>query len=203
LAERLGVNITLIAQLPPAATLEPHGFDCEKSAAFAPVMVMPDPVILSAAFPVLDRVTDCAAEVVPDACDPKVREVGFNPTAGAVGGAVAVREKLAVEVSPLTAAVTAMLPDAVGVAVTCALPLPFVLATPELEKLAALPLKVTLTSGSGLPFASATRTTSGLAKAVPWTPVWPEPETAAMLAGGPRIVWVNFPLLGENVESPE
>jgi hypothetical protein len=40
-AERLGVNFTLITQLPPAATLVPHGLVCEKSVAFAPEILMP------------------------------------------------------------------------------------------------------------------------------------------------------------------
>jgi len=143
---------------------------------------MPDPVMLSAAFPVLDRLIDCAAEAVPDACGPKTREAGLSTATGAVE-AVAFNENLAVEVSPLTPAVTVRLPDAVGVAVTCASPALLVVAAPEFEKLAPLPLKVTVTPGRGLLFVSVTKTTSGLAKVVPWTLVWPEPETTAMLAG--------------------
>jgi len=93
-AERLGVNFTLITQLLPAATLVPHGLVCEKSAAFAPEIVMPVPVMLSAAFPVLDSVTGCAADCVPDACGAKVSEVGLRLAIGA--GAAMVIWKLPV-----------------------------------------------------------------------------------------------------------
>ena len=84
-AERLGVNLTLITQFDPAATLVPHGLVCEKSVAFAPVILMPVPVMLSAALPVLESVTVCAAEAVPDGCAAKVRELGFKLTTGAAG----------------------------------------------------------------------------------------------------------------------
>jgi len=145
-------------------------------------MLTPDPVMLSEAFPILDRVMDCAAEAVPDACDPKMREAGLNTATGS-GGAVPVKENLAVVASPLAAAVTVRLPDAVGVAATCASPALLVVAVPEFEKLTPLPLKVTEIPGRGLLLLSVTRTRSGLAKAVPSALVWPEPETTAMVAG--------------------
>jgi hypothetical protein len=59
LPEVLGVNVTLIVQLFPAATLVGQVLICVKS----PVDVTP--VILSGALPVLVKVTTCAALVVP------------------------------------------------------------------------------------------------------------------------------------------
>ena len=58
-----GVNVMLIAQEAPAATDVPQLLVCAKSLAFVPVMAML--VIASAAFPVLLKVTTCAALVVP------------------------------------------------------------------------------------------------------------------------------------------
>ena len=49
-----GVNVTVIAQLPAAATELPHVFVTEKSPGFAPVALML--VMLKLAFPVLLRV---------------------------------------------------------------------------------------------------------------------------------------------------
>ena len=96
--ERLGVNVTLMTQLPPAATVVPHGLVCAKSAAFVPVIPMPVPVMFSAAPPVLDSVTVCAAEVVPDTCDAKLSDVRFRL---AIGIADMVMEKLAEAVLPV------------------------------------------------------------------------------------------------------
>ena len=87
-AERLGVNLTLITQLDPAATLVPHGLVCEKSVAFGPVILMPVPVMLSAALPVFESVTVCGAEAVPDGCAAKAREVGLKLAIGAAGATV-------------------------------------------------------------------------------------------------------------------
>jgi hypothetical protein len=116
-AERLGVNVTLIAQLLPVATAVPHdGLVCEKSVAFAPEILMPIPVMLSGALPVFDSVTACAAEAVPDGCAVKAREVGLRLAIGA--GAVTAREKTAEKLRPfesLTIAVTENIPATVGV----------------------------------------------------------------------------------------
>ena len=51
-----GVNVTLMPQLPPAATVDPHALVCAKSAAFAPVNVRL--LMTRAPFPVLFNVTD-------------------------------------------------------------------------------------------------------------------------------------------------
>ena len=108
------MNFTLIRQLLPAAKLAPQGLVCEKSAAFAPAILMP--VMLSAAFPGLDSVTGCAAEAVPDGCAAKVSEVVLKLAIGAA--AVTVREKFAETTraaESLTDTMTAKVPDAVGV----------------------------------------------------------------------------------------
>jgi hypothetical protein len=80
----VGANITLIEQLAPAATLLPHVFVWEKSPGF--VAVKPTLSMYSAAFPVLVRVTFCAALVVPTYCWLNVRLVGERLTIGAAGG---------------------------------------------------------------------------------------------------------------------
>ena len=68
--ERLGVNVTLIAQLLQLLRSCRMIGCCAKSVAFAPEILMPNPVPLrlSGAFPVLVSVTVCAADCVPDAC---------------------------------------------------------------------------------------------------------------------------------------
>ena len=58
--DAVGVNVTLIVQLAPAATEPPHVSVSAKSALAAIL-----PVIVRAALPVLDSVTVCAALVVP------------------------------------------------------------------------------------------------------------------------------------------
>jgi len=115
-AERLGVNLTLITQLLPTGTLVPHGLVCEKSVAFAPEIPIPVPVMLSAALPVLDKVTVCAAEAVPDACAVKAREPGLKLAIGA--GGVTVRgdcAKTLLSSESVTVTVTKKSPSAVGV----------------------------------------------------------------------------------------
>jgi len=77
LPEAVGVNVTLILQLAPAATLAPQLFIWAK----APVSVIP--VIARGAVPVLVRVTACAALVVPAAWLAKLTVVGKSVTAGA------------------------------------------------------------------------------------------------------------------------
>jgi hypothetical protein len=115
----LGVNVTLIMQLPPAATLEPHdGLTCAKSAAFAPKMLMPMPVpvMLSAALPVLESVTVCAGEVVPLTCGAKTSKVVLRLAMGA--GGVTVRgdcPKTLLLSESVTVTVSRNSPAAVGV----------------------------------------------------------------------------------------
>ncbi len=117
--ERLGVNVTLIGQLVPAATVVPHdGLDCAKSVAFAPEMLMPNPVPLrpSGALPELESVTVWAAEDVPDGCAAKAREVGLKLAIGAA--AETVRGKFAefeLPTESLTVTVTVKFPSTVGV----------------------------------------------------------------------------------------
>lgn len=66
-AERLpvavGVKVTVIVQLPPAATELPQVLFCPKSPGFVPVNPML--LIVSAAFPVLFKVKVCGLLVVP------------------------------------------------------------------------------------------------------------------------------------------
>jgi len=66
-----GVNLTLIVQLALTATELPHVEETVKSLEFVPVAAML--VMVKLAFPVLVRVTDCAALVVPRFWLAKVR----------------------------------------------------------------------------------------------------------------------------------
>jgi hypothetical protein len=59
----LGVKITLMVQLDPAATLVPHVFVCAKSLLLTPVRLML--VTLRAMLPPLASEVTCAAEGVP------------------------------------------------------------------------------------------------------------------------------------------
>jgi hypothetical protein len=54
----VGLNVTLIAHVPDAATLVPHVLVCEKSPALAPVIVTP--VMVSAAVLVFESVIVCS-----------------------------------------------------------------------------------------------------------------------------------------------
>jgi hypothetical protein len=82
----VGVKVTLIAQLLPAATLPLVGHVVAevkaKSPGFVPLSAMP--VILRAALPVLESVTACAVLAVPTPWAVKVRLAGERLTAGAV-----------------------------------------------------------------------------------------------------------------------
>jgi len=74
LPERVGINVTLIVQLPPDATeLQPE-LVCAKSLGSAPEIVML--LMLKAEFPVLLSVTVWAEVVVPMGVALKVRPVG-------------------------------------------------------------------------------------------------------------------------------
>jgi hypothetical protein len=61
-----GVNVTLIVQLAPAATLLPQLLVWAKSPEFVPLTPMLE--MLKVAFPVLETVTVCGALVVPVVC---------------------------------------------------------------------------------------------------------------------------------------
>ena len=61
----VGLKVTVIVQFALAATLAPHVFVCEKSPLFTPVMMMPEPLNVSTAFPVLVNVILCVALLVP------------------------------------------------------------------------------------------------------------------------------------------
>jgi len=74
----VGVNLTLILQLDPAVSDEPHVVVSEKS----PLTAML--VIFSAAVPVFFNVTLCDALVVPTLREPKLKLVGERLTTGAV-----------------------------------------------------------------------------------------------------------------------
>jgi hypothetical protein len=75
-----GVKVTLIVQLPPAATLAPQLLLCAKSLGFAPVSAIP--LILKAPLPVLLKVTVWAALVAPTAWLPKARLLADIATEG-------------------------------------------------------------------------------------------------------------------------
>lgn len=80
----VGLKMTLIVQLAPAATLAPQVLVCEKSPLFVPVMMIPEPLKVRVAFPVLDNVTFCAALVVPTGWLVKVTLDEDSPTTGAI-----------------------------------------------------------------------------------------------------------------------
>ena len=67
-----GLKVTEMVQFVPAATELPQVLVWEKSPAFVPVIVMPE--MVSAALPVLVRVTVCAVLLVPDIWAGKVSE---------------------------------------------------------------------------------------------------------------------------------
>jgi hypothetical protein len=75
-----GVKVTLIVQFALAATLLPQVLVCAKSPAFVPDTATL--VTLNAALPVFDRVTGCAALVVPWLCALKVRLDGDTLATG-------------------------------------------------------------------------------------------------------------------------
>jgi hypothetical protein len=103
----VGVNVTLIVQLPPAATELPQVFVSAKSAVLVPVMLML--VMLKLVLPVLLRVTLCARLVTPTFSLAKVRPEGDRLTW--LERPVPVR----LTVCGLPAALSEMLTDAVRV----------------------------------------------------------------------------------------
>ena len=77
-----GVNVTLTAQLAPAARVPPQVFaEMVKSAAFGPVRAML--AMVSVADPVFVSVTDCEEVVTPTIAFPNDRLDGLKLTAGA------------------------------------------------------------------------------------------------------------------------
>ena len=82
LPEAVGVNVTLIVQLPLAASELPHVVVSAKSPGLAPVNAMP--LMVRAAFPVLFSVKVWAVLVVPTFWLLKVRLVVVTPAMGAL-----------------------------------------------------------------------------------------------------------------------
>ena len=126
-AERLplaaGVNVTLIAQLPFAATEVPQVLVWAKSPALVPVTDML--VRVKLALPVLVRVTDCEVLATPTDWLPKVRLVGERLTPDAVPVPVRVTDcGLPVALSVILIEAE-RLPLAAGVNVTLIAQLPF------------------------------------------------------------------------------
>ena len=108
----VGVNLTLILQLDPTVTDEPHVLVREKSPLAAMLL------IFSAAVPVFLNVTLCEGLVVPTVCEPKLKLVDDRLTTGSVPMPV----RLTVCGLPVALSVTVIvpgwLPVAVGVKVT-------------------------------------------------------------------------------------
>ena len=78
----LGVNVTLIVQLAPAARVAPHVVVLAKLFAFVPVIVIP--VMAIAALPVFDSVTLRAALVTFTSWFPNASDVGDRLATGLV-----------------------------------------------------------------------------------------------------------------------
>jgi hypothetical protein len=78
------LNVTLIVQVPPAATLVVVHVLVSEKLLLAAMLVM-----VSVAFPELVTVTDCAVLAVPTGLE-KVRELAERVTAGALGGELVV-----------------------------------------------------------------------------------------------------------------
>jgi hypothetical protein len=78
----VGVNVTLMVQLPPAASELPQVVVSGKSPGLGPVTARL--AMLKARLPLFVRVTDCAGVEVPSNWLPKVRVVAERPTSAAV-----------------------------------------------------------------------------------------------------------------------
>lgn len=94
------MNVALIAQLAPAARIDPHVFVSAKSKKFGPPRLMFE--MSSAALPVLVSVTLCVELVVPTFCGSKARLDGDRPTLGRVP----VPLKLTLDGTPLLSLIT-------------------------------------------------------------------------------------------------
>lgn len=92
-----GVKTTLTVQELPALTVVLQVLVCAKLAVFAPVTAMAMPV--RPAFPEFVRVTVCAVDDVPTACEGKVSDAGEMVTTGR-GGAVMVKDRAALVPPP-------------------------------------------------------------------------------------------------------
>src|SRR5437899_5808623 len=77
----VGLKVTLMLQLAPAASEMPQALVCAKSPALVPVIAML--LMVKLVVPVFLSVTDLATLVVPIACVEKVRLVGDNVAVGA------------------------------------------------------------------------------------------------------------------------
>jgi hypothetical protein len=75
----VGVNVTLMVQVPAAATLAPQVFVCAKSPASTPVMLTPS-IVIVADGRVFVSVTVCSALVAPTAWSAKVKLTGLSCT---------------------------------------------------------------------------------------------------------------------------
>src|ERR1035441_2664132 len=119
----VGVNVTEMLQLPPAATLAPQVLVCAKSPGLVPATATL--VIVRGAEPVLLSVTDWAALVVPTFWLANVRLPEVSDT---IGTATPVPERVTVWGDPAALSVMVTdalrLPAAVGVNVTEMLQLP-------------------------------------------------------------------------------
>jgi hypothetical protein len=78
----LGENVTVIVHVAFGASDAGQSFVWAKSAAFVPVIEIPE--IASAAVPEFRSVDDCDALVVPTSCEPNARLAGVSVTPGAV-----------------------------------------------------------------------------------------------------------------------
>ena len=145
----VGLNVTLIVQLVPAATEPPQLSISPKSPAFVPVTAM---AAVNVALPVLLRLKFRAPLVVPTDWLPKTKLPVERPTTGAVPTPVPVRDTICGLVGALSVMVNeaVRLPVAVGVNLTllvqlllAATELPHVLVSPKSPGLApviAMPL---------------------------------------------------------------
>src|SRR6267378_3719502 len=88
----VGLNVTLIVQLAPPATLAPHVFVCEKSPAFVPAIAM---LVIDNGPPVLLSVIPCATLELPTDWLPKLKLLTERLTEG--GAFDTVTETLAAE----------------------------------------------------------------------------------------------------------
>lgn len=118
----VGVNVTLTAQFPPAATELPQVLVCAKSPGFVPVKAML--VMLRLAFPVLFRVTVWGALVEFTFWLPKVRVPGDTPASGALPVPLRVNDCGLVLALSVMATEAAREPGAVGEKVTPMLQVP-------------------------------------------------------------------------------
>jgi hypothetical protein len=107
----VGLNVTLMEQLAPAAKLAPQVFVCEKSPLLVPVKVML--VRVSVAVPLFVSVIALAALATPTCWLPNASDVGDRVTAGAVPVPV----RAAVWGLPVALSVTVRVPVLAPVAV--------------------------------------------------------------------------------------